>query len=207
MANWGKCDFSQLRDLQKRLEKLQDADINVFYTECAKELTARLLAKVIARTPVGETVSHFENVVDANNNAVSYKKDGKKHKKGDIKQKKATDYMGGTLRRGWTSKSEGEAKSGSVKDATTYANSLKIVKSGDIYNIDVINPVHYASDVEFGHRQTPGRYVPSIGKKLKKSWVTGKFMLTISEQELEAQAPSIVEVKIKKYLEECFNGK
>lgn len=31
--------------------------------------------------------------------------------------------------------------------------------------------------VEYGHRQTPGRYVPAIGKRLKKDFVPGKKML------------------------------
>lgn len=31
--------------------------------------------------------------------------------------------------------------------------------------------VKYAPYVEFGHHQTPGRYVPAIGKRLKASWV------------------------------------
>ena len=95
-----------------------------------------------------------------------------------------SDKQGGTLRRGWTA---GEIR-----------------KEGNNYVIEVFNDVAYASYVEYGHRQTPGRYVPAIGKKLKKSWVKGHFMMTISEQELEKIAPKILENKIKKYLGECF---
>lgn len=29
----------------------------------------------------------------------------------------------------------------------------------------------YGKYLEFGHRQTPGRYVPAIGKRLKADWV------------------------------------
>lgn len=43
--------------------------------------------------------------------------------------------------------------------------------------ITVYNNVEYAAHVEYGHRQTPGRYVPAIGKRLKKSFVPGKKML------------------------------
>lgn len=95
-----------------------------------------------------------------------------------------SDKQGGTLRRGWTA---GEIR-----------------KEGNNYVIEVFNDVAYASYVEYGHRQTPGRYVPAIGKKLKKSWVKGHFMMTISEQELEKIAPKVLENKIKKYLGECF---
>lgn len=37
--------------------------------------------------------------------------------------------------------------------------------------------VEYAPYVELGHHQTPGRYVPAIKKRLKKSWVPGKPFL------------------------------
>jgi hypothetical protein len=102
---------------------------------------------------------------------------------------------GGTLRRGWTSKTEAEAANGSGKgtDAVIYANSLAIKKVGSNYVIEIINPVHYASYVEFGHRTAN-----------HKGWVEGKFMLTISEQELEADAPRVIENKLNKYLGECF---
>lgn len=41
----------------------------------------------------------------------------------------------------------------------------------------IYNNVKYAAHVEYGHRQTPGRYVPAIGKRLKKDFVPGKKML------------------------------
>ena len=37
--------------------------------------------------------------------------------------------------------------------------------------------VVYAPWVELGHNQTPGRYVPAIGKRLKASYVVGKPFL------------------------------
>lgn len=41
----------------------------------------------------------------------------------------------------------------------------------------IYNNVKYAAHVEYGHRQTPGRYVPAIGKRLKKDFVPGKKMM------------------------------
>ena len=164
MANWGRCDFKQLKDLQERIQKLEGNDFDAFCEACAKELAARLLAKVIKRTPVGDYPS-------------------------------STGKMGGTLRRGWTAKTEAEASSGGKSDAKAYADAWPITKSGSMIQIEIINPVHYASYVEFGHRT-----------RNHKGWVKGKFMLTISEQELQSQAPKILENKLKKYLEECFNG-
>lgn len=166
MATGGSVDFNDLNDFRKKLEKtLGEDQVDLFIEACAKELAARLLAKVIKRTPVGQ-----------------YPKEaGKK---------------GGTLRRGWTG--------GKSQAASAYASSLKVNHFGDCYVIEVVNPVEYASYVEFGHRQTPGRFVPAIGKRLKQGWVEGKFMLTISEQEIERDAPKVIENKLKKKLGECF---
>ena len=105
---------------------------------------------------------------------------------------------GGNLRRGWTG--------GKKMDAEAFAKSLEIEKSGNTYTITVADDVPYASYVEYGHRQTPGRYVPAIGKRLKEGYVPGKRMLEISEQELEALAPKILQKKLEAYLKGVFNG-
>lgn len=42
--------------------------------------------------------------------------------------------------------------------------------------VEVVNELGYASWVENGHRQKPGRYVAAIGKRLKAKWVEGAFM-------------------------------
>lgn len=54
MSSWGKCDFRQLKALQKRIEQLQKSERKMFIESVSKELAARLLAKVIKRTPVGQ---------------------------------------------------------------------------------------------------------------------------------------------------------
>ncbi|MEA4831574.1 MAG: HK97 gp10 family phage protein [Oscillospiraceae bacterium] len=157
-----KVDIRQLDAFRKQLEQLRDNQAEQFITSCVKELAARLLAKVIKRTPVGD-------------------------------YPKSTGKKGGTLRRGWTAKTEAETTSGGSSDAVAYAESLKIQKVGDTYQVEIINPVNYASYVEFGHRTSN-----------HKGWVEGRFMLTISEQELEADAPRVIENKLKKYMGECF---
>ena len=90
----------------------------------------------------------------------------------EAKQEYWAGYSGGSLRDAWT--------------------ILPIEKHGDQYTVTIINNLEYASYVEYGHRQTPGRYVPALGKTLKASWVKGRFMLTISEQEVKTLAPSIL---------------
>lgn len=89
---------------------------------------------------------------------------------------------GGTLRRGWTG-SKGQAS------AKGYADDMKVNHFGDTYVVEIVNPVEYASYVEYGHRTAD-----------HSGWVKGQFMMTISEQELERIAPAVLEAKIKKYL-------
>lgn len=166
MAKWGKTDFSAFKRLQERIEKMDKADIDAFISKVAKNLTARLLAKVIDRTPVGD--------YDA-----------------------ASGMIGGTLRRGWLAKTEREAEAtaafGGGSSVQAYVKDLAVTKSGKTYQIDIVNPVHYGIYVEFGHRT-----------RNHQGWVDGKFMLTISEKELEGQAPAVVEKMVEKYLMEVF---
>ena len=44
------------------------------------------------------------------------------------------------------------------------------------------------------------------GMVLKKNWVKGRYMLTISTQELEQQAPKILEKKLYEFLKGCFDA-
>lgn len=79
-----------------------------------------------------------------------------------------------------------------------------IIKEGNIYKIEVINPLKYAEFVEFGHRQQPGRYVKAIGKRLKKSWVQGKFMLTLTERDLQRNLDKIIREKVNAFIMEAL---
>ena len=155
MPRWGRVDYRQFQDLQRRMNKLESAAKQEFIEACVKELAARLLAKVIKRTPVGQYPD-------------------------------STGKKGGTLRRGWTASKRTSAK--------LFVDSLQITKVGGTYQIEIINPVEYASYVEYGHRTRD-----------HKGWVLGRFMLTISEQEIDAQAPKILERKLIKYLGEYLD--
>ena len=64
--------------------------------------------------------------------------------------------------------------------------------SGTDISIELRNGKNYASFVENGHRQTPGRYVPTIGKKLKVSWVPGQHFLQKATSETEKQIPQLI---------------
>lgn len=138
----GKVNTNDLKKFQSALKKMNDSQRKAWNEAAVKELAARLLAKVIKRTPVG-------------------------------KYPKSTGKKGGTLRRNWT---VGEVK-----------------RVGDEYTIEVINPTEYAPYVEFGHR-TPDH----------TGWVDGRFMLTISEQELQKDATKFLMNKMKTFMGGVF---
>lgn len=155
MASGGNVDFRELQEFRRKMEaSLNDDQINDFIESCAKELAARLLAKVIKRTPVGQYPA-------------------------------STGKKGGTLHRGWTG--------GKTQGGKAYVDSLRVNHYGNTYVIEVVNPVEYASYVEFGHRT-----------RNHERWVEGKFMLTISEQEVQGDAAKILENKLKRKLGEVF---
>lgn len=181
-------DFSQLKKLRDELLKFQEQEAEKFCEECAKELAARLLARVVKRTPVGDYSREIE---------VTAKRDSKYHKKGDVYTKRVnpSGKQGGTLRRGWTSQSQQEAESRKDKGTVTaeYIDSLTVEHVGDKYRISIGNPVSYTRYVEYGHR-TPNH----------KGWVSGNFMLTVSEKEIRESAPGILEKKLNKKLKEVW---
>lgn len=150
MARLGRFDMSGLKEFQRKLERLDQSAVDSFLEDCAKELAARLLRKVVKRTPVGQ-------------------------------YSKSSGKKGGTLRRGWT----GNQRQG----AAAFAESLPVRHEGGSYIIEIVNPVEYASYVEYGHRTAD-----------HNGWVSGQFMMTISEKELKDMAPKILENKLKKFL-------
>lgn len=106
---------------------------------------------------------------------------------------KGSGKKGGTLWRGWTARTEQAAKEGGKVDPKAYANALPVFRRGRNFYIEVINPVTYASYVEFGHRTRGGG-----------GWVAGQYFLTLAESQLESRAPAIIEKELEKKLKEVF---
>lgn len=141
MGKYGKCRFDGLKDLQKKMEKFQKNELDQFIEACAKELAARLLAKVIKRTPVGE----YE--------------EGSGKVGGTLRRGWTTQASG--------SGSEGLKTRG----ATQYVDTLKVHHFGGVYVIEITNPIEYASYVEYGHRTSnhkgwvQGKFMMTISEK------------------------------------------
>ena len=120
--------------------------------------------------------------------------------KDEFCRKAAKDLAARLLR---SAKMNTPVDTGQLKNAWTC--DYNVVYRGNEYRITVYNPMKYASYVEFGHRQEVGRYVPALGKKLKKGWVHGKYMLTRAEERLDPKVPEILEKRLQKELERIFN--
>lgn len=168
-------DLRQIRGFENRIKLLDRNLREQFFEACAKELAARLLSKVVKRTPAGVKPAYATS---------------------DALAKYWSGYEGGSLKRGWTG--------GKSMDAGVYARSLPVTYSAGIYTIIIRNPVGYASYWEYGHRQQAGRYVPQLGIKLKKNFVKGSKALTISEEELEKIAPGLLQKRLNSVLRSVF---
>lgn len=86
------------------------------------------------------------------------------------------NYVGGTLRRSW--------------------EIGRIIVEGKDIGIEILNPTEYATDVEYGHRIMGG-----VGHSVEVGWKDGRFMLTISMNEIQAQMPARYESEFKKFCE------
>lgn len=110
MGRMGNFTASDLKRLQNQLNKIQTGNAGAFAESCAKELAARLLAKVIKRTPVGDYSGN------------SYTCESKQ-------QHKENGKKGGTLRRGWTIeeiKKEGSVYKVDAINNTEYVSYMDI---------------------------------------------------------------------------------
>ncbi len=183
MGSWGRCDFAELRRLAEQMDGLQ-AHVEEISTAMVRELAVRMLDKVTKRTPVGRKpklegpkTERIRALPRGGGRGRSYRV---LTRNGAILERYWNGYVGGNLRRSW--------------------QVGNVVRRGSAFEIEVFNTAEYASYVEYGHRQTQGRYVPALGKRLKNGWVKGRFMLTVSEEEMRVQAPAVLEKRLAEYL-------
>lgn len=197
MSAWGSCDFAEFKqfaeDVGKLSQEITQAEITLL-----SELADRALRKVQQRTPTGQKPCMDEprvRKVQGEERLIRYRGKGGQRlfRRQRGRSYKILTRSGAILEKYWDGYSGGR-----LKNAWAVGN---IVRKDGYYEVEVINSEEYASHVEYGHRQRPGRYVPQLGKRLKKSWVKGRFMMTISEQELRAQAPAIIEKRMREFFE------
>ena len=93
----------------------------------------------------------------------------------------------------------------------------EIRQRGNTLEVDLINPLEYASFVEDGHwqdrRWVPGKFIDGrfvyqkydgqkggTGIMLKQKWVPGKYMARISIKQIEKEMPKRYELEFKKFM-------
>ena len=107
MAGMGSVDLKELRELQTKLNRISQSDAEKFCESCAKEIAARLLRKVIKRTPVGDYSDTYDLEDDGENKFLVM-----------------SSRKGGTLRRGWTSSGGSDGGTSNVEDFVSGLDSL-----------------------------------------------------------------------------------
>lgn len=176
-----KKNFSGLATIIANLQGMQEEQDRVI-KRMAQRLARICLREVKRRTPVGSK-PEFEAVTVKSEN-------GRRRKLLMAAAANAAEhwrgYHGGTLRRAWIIRG--------------------VRRVGGVWTATIFNPMEYASYVENGHRQKPGRFVPALGVTLKKSWVEGRFMMRLSAEYVEKEGAEYVQQEFEKYLRGHWYG-
>ena len=69
---------------------------------------------------------------------------------------------------------------------------MNVKKEGNTYTVEIVNESEIASFIEYGHKTANG------------GWVEGKFMMTITEDEVKRKLPAIAQKRIDEYLKGVF---
>lgn len=159
------------RDLKEAVKMFEAIrdDLPSFYDTVLRRVGSHYLGLVIPLTPVEENYQY---------------------KMGD----KRIQVSGGALRRGWI----GEVKAGNSPSPSEIEDYVKKLGTGG-NKITLANSVYYAMYVNYGHLQKPGRFVPAIGKRLKKHWVDGIYFKEEAENEINPYLPEIYDEVLKEY--------
>lgn len=82
----------------------------------------------------------------------------------------------------------------------------KLERGARDYRMAVTNSASYASFVNDGHRQTPGRFIPIIGKRLVANFVDGQHMAEKAQAYTESKAGGIIRRQTSELLKGLKNG-
>ena len=153
------------RELQQFQRKFEQMNRAV-QQDFAEECAKELAARLLRKAIKRTPVGVYGNPVSFTT------KDGKQ-----VHFVPKANKNGGTLRRAWS----------------TANKDIRIIRTGSLLRVSIINPTKYASYVEYGHR-TPGG----------KGWVEGRFMMTISVNEIRSIAPSLLQKRLEERIREAF---
>lgn len=81
---------------------------------------------------------------------------------------------------------------GALKSAWTLGN---VTSFGRDIMVEIINPMEYATDIEYGHRLVAG----TGEKKVEVGWYEGKFMLKTSIDNVQSKMPAAYDIAFKNF--------
>lgn len=143
-------------DIKDKIKELKNLknDLPSFYDYALKQMALRYLSIVIPITPTGESMS--------------WEQQGHTYRTSP-----------GSLKWGWIAE-KGHAADPSDAEMRAFVERLNTTGN----QITIANTADYALYVNYGHLQTPGRYVPALGKRLVNYWVPGYKFKETAENEL-----------------------
>lgn len=101
---------------------------------------------------------------------------------------------------------EVKLKDGSTERITSSSEHMRrswrigtVEKRGRTYRIKVSNTASYATFADKGHRQTPGRFVPILGKRLVGNYVKGLKITDKAEKAVKKAQNGVFNAVIDKH--------
>lgn len=188
-----------LEEFHERLIKLSESpETEAFFHRCADGLAGEVLRRARKYTPVGqgtfEVMNEEEDIAENYSAAMTGRK-------------RRSFYTWKQSGNGWTavkSRRRKEAlKLQRIRSGGELQRNWAVIparRSGNRYESSVTNNTRYAYYVEYGHRQHVGQFVPVLGKRLKKPWVPGRFMLRRSHEEVQGKAAAYLERQLHSFL-------
>lgn len=189
MANV-RLDISQLRTFSRKVSEFKRTERDAMHQECLNTMAAEYLRVAKLNTPVSGG-QEYDVSEKAYENIAAYEVTGKgyhiaksRNRGGRTKQLKRIMRGKDGKRYRVLTASEHMRRSWEVGE---------MAKRRGNYSIPVINSASYASFVNDGHRQTPGRFVPVLGKRLVKNWVEGLHMAEKAEASVRKKSNRIMQ--------------
>lgn len=182
MGNWGNFSYESFKKMAKQFDKaLAERMVESTITAILKEAAMRGLAKVKKRTPVGSYDGHVEFMANLPQKEVNF----------ITKAGKQVSFTAKARTRQVKFDAKQRRVGGHLRRSWQVGT---VKKQGNKFLVEIFNNVEYASYVEYGHRT-----------RNSKSWVEGKFMLTISLKEVETLLPGIADKHSKQLLLRLLN--
>ncbi|ERT61270.1 HK97 gp10 family phage protein [Megasphaera vaginalis (ex Srinivasan et al. 2021)] len=191
-----KVDFSGFHQLRRKINEFSRTESRQMMTECANGLAAIYLGSAKVATPVGgnKEIEVSEKAYKASN-ATAFER---------YKEFKAAKAGGGYFKRAINHRKTGQTSHkliGSSEHMRRSWTSSGVERKGRNYRVKVYNTASYASFVDVGHRQTPGRFVPILGKRLVNNWVEGLDITGKAEKATKKAQRHIINSVISKHME------